>query len=171
MACQRNFDSRVSYKRRDLFPLLYRVFKQISLQKLPTCFQWDSCNVKGNKEEIQENIDSLETAEVESFTKAFQKTKKPSNLTYRNLVAKKSEKLRASRTKWYGDCDLNEEEIDWKKTFQLTRTGTKLFFNFNFSIDVWQQIPFCIRLQLKIIFALFVRKKQTLCSTFSGNAR
>ena len=53
MACQRNFDSRVSYKRRDLFLLLYRVFKQISLQKLPTCFQWDYCNVKDNEDEIQ----------------------------------------------------------------------------------------------------------------------
>ena len=130
MACQRNFDSRVSYKRRDLFPLLYRVFKQISLQKLPTCFQWDSCNVKGNKEEIQENIDSLETAEVESFTKVFQKTKKPSNLTYRNLVAKKSEKPRASRTKWYGDCDLNEEEIDWKKNISAHENRHKIIFQF-----------------------------------------
>ena len=53
--------------------------------------------------------------EVESFAEAFQKTKKPSNLTYRNLVATKSEKPRASRTKWYRDYDLNEEEIDWKK--------------------------------------------------------
>ena len=53
MACQRNFDSRVSYKRRDLFPLLYGVFKQISLQKLPTCFRWDYCNVEDNKDEIQ----------------------------------------------------------------------------------------------------------------------
>ena len=47
-----------------------------------------------------------------------------------------------------------------------------LFSNLNFSIDVCLQIPFCIRLQLKImIFAPFVRKKQTLCSIFSGNAR
>ena len=75
------------------------------------------------KKRLKENIDSLETAEVESFTRAFQRTKKPSNLTYRNLVATKSEKPRASQTKWYRDCDLNEEEIDWKKkTFQLTRT-------------------------------------------------
>ena len=55
MACQRNFDSRVSYKRRDLFPLLYRVFKQISLQKLPTCLHWDyqgriqECFIGGSK--------------------------------------------------------------------------------------------------------------------------
>ena len=27
--------------------------KQISLQKLPTCFQWDYCNVKDNEDEIQ----------------------------------------------------------------------------------------------------------------------
>lgn len=73
--------------------------------------------LKTRRERFKENIDSLET-EVESFTKAFQKTKKPSNLTYRNLVAKKSEKPRASQTKWYRDCDLNEEEIDWKKAFQ-----------------------------------------------------
>ena len=76
---------------------------------------------------FKENIDSVETAEVESFTKAFQKTKKPSNLTYRNLVATKSEKPRASQTKWYRDCDLNEEEIDWKKTFQLTQEICGLF--------------------------------------------
>ena len=85
---------------------------------------------------FKENIDRVETAEVESFTKAFQRTKKPSNLTYRNLVATKSEKPRASQTKWYRDCDLNEEEIDWKKTFQLARTCTKstkiIIFQFKF---------------------------------------
>ena len=53
MACQRKFDSRVSYKRRDLFPLLYGVFKQISLQELPTYFQWDYCNFEDNKDEMQ----------------------------------------------------------------------------------------------------------------------
>ena len=125
---------------------------------------------------FEENIDSVETAEVESFTKAFQKTKKSSNLTYRNLVATKSEKPRASQTKWYRDCDLNEEEIDWKKHFSLQEHVQKvpklLFSNLNFSIDVCPQIPFCIRLQLKIrVFAPFVRKRQTLCSILSGNAR
>ena len=44
-----------SHKRLDLFPLLYRVLKQKSLQKLPTCFQWDYCIVKDNEEEIQGN--------------------------------------------------------------------------------------------------------------------
>ena len=34
--------------------LSYTVFKQISLQKLPTCFQWDYYNFKDNKEEFQE---------------------------------------------------------------------------------------------------------------------
>ena len=49
---------------------------------------------------FKENIDGVETAEVESFTKASQKTEEPSNLTYRNLVATKGEKPRASQTKW-----------------------------------------------------------------------
>ena len=136
MACQRNFDSRVSYKRRGLFPLLYGVLKQISLQKLPTCFQWDLATLKTIRMRFKENIDSLETVKVESFSKAFQKTTKPSNLTYRNLVATKSEKPRASQAKWYRDCNLNEEEIDWKKTFLLTRTCTKstkiIIFHFKF---------------------------------------
>ena len=111
---------------------------------------------------LTKNIDSVETVEVESFTKAFQKTKKHSNLTYRNLIAKKSEIPRASQTKWYRDCDLNEEEIDWKKHFSLREHAQKvrkvLFSNLSFPIDVCPQIP-------------FVRKKQTLCSIFSGNAR
>ena len=64
---------------------------------------------------FKENIDSVETVEVESFTKAFKKTKKPSHLTYKSLVATKSENPRAFQTKWYRDCDLNEEEIDWGK--------------------------------------------------------
>ena len=71
--------------------------------------------LKTIRKRFKETIDSLETVEVESFTKAFQKMKKPSNLVYRNLVATKSEKPRASQTKWYSDCDLNEEERDWKK--------------------------------------------------------
>ena len=83
---------------------------------------------------FEENIDSVETAEVESFTKAFQKTKKPSNLTYRNLVATKSEKPRASQTKWYRDCDLNEEEIDWKKNISTCKNMHKKYQNYYFPI-------------------------------------
>ena len=86
------------------------------------------------KKRFKENIDSLETAEVESFTRAFQKTKKPSNLTYRNLVATKSEKPRASQTKWYRDCDLNEEEIDWKKNISAYENMNKKYQNNSFSI-------------------------------------
>jgi len=33
--------------------LSYTVFKQMSLQTLPTCLQWDYCNFKDNKEEFQ----------------------------------------------------------------------------------------------------------------------
>ena len=87
------------------------------------------------KKRFKKNIDSLETAEVESFTRAFQKTKKPSNLTYRNLVATKSEKPRASQTKWYRDCDLNEEEIDWKKkNISAYENMNKKYQNNSFSI-------------------------------------
>jgi len=32
--------------------LSYTVFKQISLQTLPTCLQWGYCNFKDNKEEF-----------------------------------------------------------------------------------------------------------------------
>ena len=78
----------------------------------PLAFSGIIASLKTMKKRFKENIDSLETAEVESFTRAFQRTKKLSNLTYRNLVATKSEKPRASQTKWYRDCDLNEEEID-----------------------------------------------------------
>jgi len=125
---------------------------------------------------FKENIDPLETVETESFTKAFQKTKHPSKLTYRNLVATKSEKPMASQTKWHRDCDLDEKEIDWKKHFSLQVHGLKvpnlLFSNSNSPIDVCLQTSFCIRLQLKrVIFVPFERKKQTLCFTFSGNAR
>ena len=45
----------------------------------------------------------------------------------------------ASQTKWYRDCDLNEEEIDWKKPFNWREHAQKvsklLFFNLNFSKD------------------------------------
>ena len=58
---------------------------------------------------LNQNIDSLET--VESFSKAFQKTKKPSNLTYRNLVATKSEKPRASQTKKKNKLLSNEKKV------------------------------------------------------------
>ena len=124
----------------------------------PLAFSGITATLKTIRKNFKENIDSLETVEVESFTKALQKTKKPCNLTYRNHVATKSEKPRASQTKWYRDCDLDEEEMDWKKTFQLARTCTK-------STKI-------VILLLKImIFAPFARKKQTLCFTFSGNAK
>ena len=75
---------------------------------------------------FKENIDSVETVEVESFTEAFQKTKKPGNLTYINLVATRGEKPRASQPKWYRDCDLSEEEIDWKKHLSLREHAQKV---------------------------------------------
>ena len=102
----------------------------------PLTFSGIIATLKTIRMRFKENIDSLETVKVESFTKAFQKTKKPSKLTYRNLVATKSEKPRASQAKWYRDCDLNGEETDWKKTFLLTRTCTKstkiIIFQFKF---------------------------------------
>ena len=102
---------------------------------------------------FKENIDSLETIKVESFTKAFQKTKKPSKLTYRNLVATKSEKPRASQAKWYRDCDLSGEEIDWKKTFLLTGTCTKstkiIIFQFKFLHRRLPTNPFLHKIAIK----------------------
>ena len=102
----------------------------------PLTFSGIIATLKTIRIRFKENIDSLETVKVESFSKAFQKTKEPSNLTYRNLVATKSEKPRASQAKWYRACNLNEEEIDWKKTFLLTRTCTKstkiIIFHFKF---------------------------------------
>ena len=85
---------------------------------------------------FKENIDSLETVKVESFTKAFQKTKKPSNLTYRNLVATKSEKPRASQVKWYRDCNLSEEEIDWKKNISAYENMHKKYQNYYLPIQI-----------------------------------
>ena len=102
----------------------------------PLAFSGIIATLKTIRMGFKENIDSLETIKVESFTKAFQKTKKPSKLTYRNLVATKTEKPRASQAKWYRDCDLNREEIDCKKTFLLTRTCAKstkiIIFQFKF---------------------------------------
>ena len=64
-----------------------------------------------------------------------------------NLSLKLSKKRR-NPTIWYRDCDLNEEEIDWKKHFSLQEHAQKvpklLFSNLNFSIDVCPQIPFCL---------------------------
>ena len=55
----------------------------------PLAFSGIFATLKAIRKRFKENIDSLETVEVESFTKAFQKTKKPRNLTYRDLVPKK----------------------------------------------------------------------------------
>ena len=100
----------------------------------PLAFSGTIATIKTMTMRFKENIDSVETAEVESFTKAFQKPKKPSNLTYRNLVATKSEKPRASQTKWYRDCDLNEEEIDWKKNISACKNMHKQYQNYYFPI-------------------------------------
>ena len=102
------------------------VLNKYHCKRCPLAFSGIIASLKIMKKRFKGDIDSLETAEVESFTRAFQKTKKPSNLTYRNLVATKSEKPRASQTKWYRDCDLNEEEIDWKKHFSLREHAQKV---------------------------------------------
>ena len=108
----------------------------------PLAFSGIIAMLKTITERFKENMDSLETVEVESFTKAFQKTKKPSNLTYRNLVATKSEKPRASQTKWYRDCDLNEEEIHFSLREHAQKVPKLLFSHLNFSIDVYPQFLF-----------------------------
>ena len=97
----------------------------------PLAFSGIIATLKTVRMRFKENV---ETAEVESFTKAFQETKKPSNLTYRSLVATKSEKPRASQTKWYRDCHLNEEEIDWKKNISACNNMHKKYQNYYFSI-------------------------------------
>ena len=80
--------------------LSYKEFlNKYHCKSCPLAFIGIIATLKKIKIRFKENIDSLETVEVESFTKAFQKTKKPSNLTYRNVVATKSEKPRASQTK------------------------------------------------------------------------
>ena len=118
------------------FPSYTEFLNKYHCESCPLAFSGIIATFKTMRMRFKENIDSVETVEVESFTKAFQKTKKPGNLTYRNLVATKKEKPRASQTKWYRDCDLNEEEIYWKKTFQLARTCTKstkiIIFQFKF---------------------------------------
>ena len=103
--------------------------------------------LKTIRKRFKENIDGLETAEVESFTKAFQKTKKPSNLTYRNLVARKSEKPRSSQTKWYRDCDLDEEQINGlEKNISVCKNMHKntkiIIFQFKFLHTCCLQTPF-----------------------------
>ena len=85
-------------------------------ESCPLAFNGIISTLRTLRKSFKENIDSLETVENESFTNAFQKTKKKtSKLTNRNLVATKSEKPMASQTKWHRDCDLDEKEIDWKK--------------------------------------------------------
>ena len=54
----------------------------------PLAFSGIIATLKTVRMRFKENV---EIAEVESFTKAFQETKKPSNSTYGSLVATKSE--------------------------------------------------------------------------------
>jgi len=136
------------------FPSYAEFLNKYHCKGCPLAFSGIITTLKTIRKRFKENIYSLENVEVEPFTKAFQKTKKPSNLTYRTLVATKSEKPRTPQTKWHRDCDLDEEEIDWKKTFQLTRSWTKsipslLFSNSNSSIDVCLQIPFLYKIAVK----------------------
>ena len=143
----------------------------------PLAFSGINATFKTIRKRFKENTDSLETFEVESFTKAFQKTKKPA--IYKRIEISLQQRVKnrehpkqngteiatLMRKKWTGKKHFSSQEHAQKVP--------KLFFsNLNFSIDVCLQTPFCIRLLLKImIFAPFARKKQTLCFTFSGNAK
>ena len=104
-------------------------------KRCPLAFSGIIATLKTIRKRFKENIDGLETVEVESFTKAFQKTKKPSNLTYRNLVARKSEKPRSSQTKWYRDCDLDAEQINGlEKNISACKNMHKKYQNYYFPI-------------------------------------
>ena len=139
----------------------------------PLAFNGITATLKKLRKRFKDNIDSPEKEEFKPFIKTFLETKKPSNLTYRTLIAIKSEKPRSSQAKWHEDCALEKGlEINWKKVFQLTRQCTKgsrlIIFQLSFSIDDYQKIHFYIKLQLKLMIAApFAEKKQKLCSTFS----
>lgn len=105
--------------------LSYKEFQtKYSLKPCFLAFNGIISTLKSLRERFKNNIINIEKEDVKPFNKSFLVTKKPSNLVYRNLVALKSEKPLSSQAKWQNDCKL-EDEIDWKKTFQLARTCTK----------------------------------------------
>ena len=96
----------------------------------PLAFSGIIATLKTMKMRFKENIDNVGTFEVESFTKAFQKTKKPNSLVQR------------LRPQW------GRNRLGKKNHFILREHAQKvtksLFSNLNFSIDVCPQIPFCL---------------------------
>ena len=107
-------------------PLSYEEFQnKYGLKACPLAFGGIIATLKNLRKRFKENIDSPEKDEIEPFIKIFLKAKKPSNLTYKILVATKSEAPETSQAKWHEDCDLEKGEFDWKRAFQSTKICTK----------------------------------------------
>ena len=120
-----------------LLPDYYEEFQnKHSFKVCPLAFNGITATLKKLRKRYKDNIDSPEKEVIEPFIKTFLETKKPSNLTYRTLIAIKSEKPTTSQAKWHEDCALEKGEINWKKVFQLTRKCTKgtrlIIFQFKF---------------------------------------
>ena len=118
-------------------PLSYEEFQnKYGLKACPLAFGGIIATLKNLRKRFKENIDSPEKDEIEPFIKIFLKAKKPSNLTYKILVATKSEAPETSQAKWHEDCDLEKGEFDWKRAFQSTKICTKstklIIFQFKF---------------------------------------
>ena len=74
MACQRNFDSRVSHSIKDgtCFLSYTEFLNKYHCKSCPLAFSGIIATLKTTRMRFKENIDSLETVKVESFSKAFQ---------------------------------------------------------------------------------------------------
>ena len=70
-----------------------------SFKACPLTFSGITATLKKLRKRFKDNIDSPEKEEIEAFIKTSLETKKPSNLTYKTLVAIKSEKPRTSQAK------------------------------------------------------------------------
>ncbi len=112
------------------------------LKACPLAFGGINATLKNLRKRFKENIDSPEKEEIEPFIKAFLKAKKTSNLTYKILVATKSQTPETSQAKWHEDCGLEKWEIDWKSAFQSTKSAQKVP---NSSATCYLQIPFYLK--------------------------
>jgi len=71
----------------------------------------------------------------ESFFEKFKKAKKPNRIVYQKLVTSKQSFPKKSQEKWCNDCNLSNENMNWKTVYKLpfrcTNISKLIIFQFN----------------------------------------
>ena len=82
--------------------------------------------IKTLKKSKKDHLKDSENENVGSFLDNFIGAKQPNRMAYEKLVVSKQKTPQKSQSKWAADCNLRQDEINWKITYKYPFQCTKI---------------------------------------------